>query len=58
MDSDGKNSTQNRNTSQVATYSPWNLFFSPRNRTNSETSVSSNTSQSSQQGKSVTLINK
>lgn len=50
MDSNNKNSSQNRNTAQASNYSPWNLLFTSRNRTNSETSVSSTNSQSSQTG--------
>lgn len=50
MDSDSKNASKTRNSTQVMSYNPWNLLFSPRNRTNSETSVGSNISQSSQQG--------
>lgn len=50
MDSGNKDTSKNRNTTQVASNSPWSLLFSQRNRTNSETSVSSASSQSSQSG--------
>lgn len=53
MDSGNKDSSKNRNTTQVSTNSPWSLLFSQRNRTNSETSVGSTSSQSSQSGMCV-----
>lgn len=55
MDPSNKTSAKNQNTNQVANYSPWNLLFSTRPRTESETS-SSSTSSGYQAGKKFTSI--
>lgn len=47
MDSNGKSASKDRNTTQNTSYNPWNLLFSTRTRTESENSVTSNSSTSS-----------
>ncbi|CAB3256469.1 unnamed protein product [Arctia plantaginis] len=49
MDSTDKSSSKNIKATQGSIYNPWNLFTT-RNRTESETSVSSTSSQNSQSG--------
>ncbi|KAG6462331.1 hypothetical protein O3G_MSEX013195 [Manduca sexta] len=47
MDSNNKDKSKNRAAASNISYNPWNLLFSPRNRTESENSVNSNTSTTS-----------
>ncbi|CAG4978160.1 unnamed protein product [Parnassius apollo] len=42
MDSSNKPASTNQNRTQSTSYNPWNLLFSPRNRSESESSTSSN----------------
>ncbi|CAK1602227.1 unnamed protein product [Parnassius mnemosyne] len=49
MDSSNKSTSKNQNRTQSTSYNPWNLLFTPRNRSESESSTSSN-SQSCQSG--------